>query len=219
VIPSREPVCPICQSGKLEVIETPKRYYACRDCAFIFLDRDEVLAPEEEQYRYSLHENTIENAGYVRMFERFIEEGVTPFLRGDERVLDFGCGPGPVLAELLKRRGLRVDCYDLYFFPGLDFQKREYDIITSTEVFEHLINPVEVLNRLKESVAENGIIAVMTKFHPGADEFHGWYYRKDETHISFFNDESVRVLSRICGMEIVMSNSRNVFVLKNHGCV
>jgi len=210
--------CPICQSRNLEAIETPKRYYFCRACAFIFLDRDEVLAREEEQYRYSLHENTIENAGYVRMFERFIEEGVAPFLKGRERVLDFGCGPGPVLAELLRRRYLSVDCYDLYFFPDLDYRERKYDIITSTEVFEHLLNPVEVLKGLKESTKDNGVIAVMTKFHPGVKGFRNWYYRKDETHISFFNDKSVEALARICGLEIVMNNSRNIVVLKKTAC-
>jgi len=152
------------------------------------------------------------------MFERFIEEGVAPFLKGRERVLDFGCGPGPVLAELLRRRYLSVDCYDLYFFPDLDYRERKYDIITSTEVFEHLLNPVEVLKGLKESTKDNGVIAVMTKFHPGVKGFRNWYYRKDETHISFFNDKSVEALARICGLEIVMNNSRNIVVLKKTAC-
>ena len=46
------------------------------------------------------------------MFEAFIHKSIFPYQERINKALDFGCGPGPVLAELLKRRGLEVEIYD-----------------------------------------------------------------------------------------------------------
>jgi 2-polyprenyl-3-methyl-5-hydroxy-6-metoxy-1,4-benzoquinol methylase len=127
------------------------------------------------------------------MFEDFIEVAIVPYLKKIQTVLDFGSGPTPVFAELLKRRGLEVDIYDLYYAPKKVYEGKSYDLITSTEVFEHLSQPLEILQLLTEHLKERGYIALMTKFPPKEDEaFLNWWYRRDPTHISFLRQRVLK---------------------------
>lgn len=179
--------CKLCDSTRLEQIETDYLYYYCNICNLIFIDDNQILSTEEEYKRYQLHENTHENKGYVRMFERFIEKVITPYQDEIKTVLDFGCGPGPVLADLLKKEGFVLDIYDPYFFPERVFKDKSYDLITSTEVFEHLSAPAKELELLIDHLNEGGYLAIMTSFYQGKKKFSDWFYILDETHITFYN--------------------------------
>ncbi len=57
---------------------------------------------DEERAEYDLHENSIEDMGYVNYLDNFLIKAVDPYIN-EGQALDFGCGPEPVLAELLKR--------------------------------------------------------------------------------------------------------------------
>ncbi|MDA1381669.1 methyltransferase domain-containing protein [Plesiomonas shigelloides subsp. oncorhynchi] len=55
--------------------------------------------------------------------------------------MDFGCGPGPLLAQMLEEAGFRMHKYDPYFHPERATLAREYDFVTCTEVAEHFMPP------------------------------------------------------------------------------
>ncbi|MFW5995847.1 MAG: class I SAM-dependent methyltransferase [Halanaerobiaceae bacterium] len=180
--------CRLCRDNNLEQLDTEKgNYYFCCSCHLISVAKEDILLPAEQKKRYLEHNNTHENEGYVKMFERFIAKVIQPHVFGVENVLEFGCGPGPVLADLLKERGFKVDIYDPFFYPREVFRKRKYGLITATEVFEHLERPDRVLKMLVDHLIPGGFLAVMTSFHPGPEKFPEWWYKWDPTHIIFFD--------------------------------
>jgi len=190
-------------------------YYRCQDCGFVYLDDNHRVDSMEEKRKYDQHNNSLENEGYVQMFEDFIELAIAPYLKKIQTALDFGSGPTPVFSELLKRRGLEVDIYDLYYAPKKVYEEREYDLITSTEVFEHLSKPLETLQLLTEHLKENGYIVLMTKFPPKEDEaFLNWWYRRDPTHISFFTPKSFEVMAQKVGLKVLKTINDNVVVFQ-----
>lgn len=207
----RNQSCPICKEQK-SIVQVEAEFYKCLFCEFYFKNRDKLLSREEEKQRYQLHENSMENEGYVKMFEHFIDEMQLGDL--DARTtLDFGCGPGPVLAKLLKQNDISTDIYDPYFFPELPTKK--FDLITSTEVFEHLKDPLDTFDVVDSLLNSNGHIAIMTQWHSNDDErFKKWYYKRDPTHISFFNRSTFQKICDYYDYEIIRDNGKNAILLQ-----
>lgn len=124
------------------------------------------------------------------MLTEFLERAVLPFVSSG-RALDFGCGPGPVLADLMRDRGFEVEVYDPFFQPDKDVLEGPYDVITSTEVMEHVTGTIGAWETLVEALKPGGILAVMTHLHPGKEGFDGWWYHRDPTHIRFFSERTL----------------------------
>ncbi|MCK5854314.1 MAG: class I SAM-dependent methyltransferase [Sulfurovaceae bacterium] len=174
-----------------------------------------MVDEKSEKAHYDKHENGFESLGYVEMFEKFIDKAIEPYLENIESTLEFGCGSGPVLAELLRQKGLEVDQYDLYYFPKKVYEDKKYDLITSTEVFEHLKEPTTILQTLVNSLNYNGYIILMTQFPPSDDkEFLDWWYRRDITHISFFTPKSFEIMAEKVGLKVINVIQPNIVVFQ-----
>ena len=209
--------CKICQSDTTVIFDNKKElsYYRCKCCGFVYLDNKFIIDKESEKSKYDMHQNAFDSLGYVKMFEEFIEKSIVPYEENIKSVLEFGCGSGPVLAELLERKGLVVDIYDLYFYPKKVYEGKMYDLITSTEVFEHLKEPLKILKLLLEHTNKSGYIVLMTKFPPKEDEsFLAWWYRRDPTHISFFTPKSFEVMAKIVGLKVVKIIDENIVIFQ-----
>lgn len=156
----------------------------------------------------------MDSPGYVGMFEAFLKAGVDPFAGEAARALDFGCGPEPVLARLLERRGYAVDRTDLFFHPDEAYLNRRYDLITLTEVLEHLTDPLGTLRVLAQRLAPGGVLALMTLFHPDDPaKFADWWYRRDPTHVSFYTVETLGQVSGALGLKVLFSDAKKIIVL------
>jgi SAM-dependent methyltransferase len=218
-----ERLCKIC-SGSVRTIcyhQSDVNYYYCSNCKFLFLDDKKILPVEQEQERYLRHTNTLEDTGYVDMLKTFIDKSITPFHPNIKTALDFGSGPGPVLSQLLREMGYETDIYDIYFAPERVYPGKTYDLVTCTEVLEHLKTPLETMRMLKDRLNPGGIFAVMTLFHPvyelssTADQlpcekfFEAWWYRRDPTHISFFRPETFYYIAKSLDLTILMMDQKN----------
>lgn len=192
------------------------QYYHCPTCDLITMDESCFLGPQEEQDRYLLHQNTLENEGYVNYLMNFIRTSGIDRLRGVKRALDYGCGPGPVLQVLLERRGIKTDIYDPYFFPKRDFLQYRYDLITCTEVLEHCKNPLATLRLLEALLTEGGVLAVTTIFHTTADNFNKWWYRQDPTHICFYSPRTFAWLVGSFNFKMEYTDDRSICVLRKY---
>lgn len=205
--------CWLCDSTAqlLKEVATPQ-YYHCAHCDLIFIDQRYILEPAEEKKRYLLHNNSCENKGYVQYLRNFIATAVHPFITDIQRGLDFGCGPNPVLSQLLREQGIAMDYYDPFFHPRPVFAGRRYDLITCTEVLEHVRHPRTVLELLSEHLQARGILSIMTQFHH-QQPFSTWWYRQDKTHICFFSPKSFRWIAKHFNLKIVHCNDKNICVL------
>ncbi|PKM91243.1 class I SAM-dependent methyltransferase [Candidatus Falkowbacteria bacterium HGW-Falkowbacteria-1] len=211
-------VCKICGDKTREIFHEKLniKYFQCLSCDFIFKGDEFIISSEEELARYNRHNNSIDDQGYVEYFKKFIDTAIIPYCSGTKNVLDFGCGPSPVLAEILKKDyNFSVDIYDLFYFPEKNYEGKKYDLIVSTEVVEHLKNPLDYFLEFAKLLKDGGLLSVMTLFHPSDDErFKSWWYINDVSHIGFYNLKTFEEIAKKVGLEIIYTNNKNYITFK-----
>ena len=152
--------------------------------------------------------------GYQAYFQRFLDF-LLPLVNKPKTALDFGCGRSSLLASMLKKEGIKCDYYDPIYHPDTLDEKKKYELIVSTEVFEHLHQPREVFESLLKRLEEGGYLALQTQFHPNNIEaFKKWYYHQDPTHIVFFTAKTFKVLCKVYFCEFVADNGKNMVLLR-----
>jgi len=183
--------CPLCSATGALLFFTDKRrdYLRCPHCALVYVPPVFYLSAAAERAEYDKHENNVEDPGYRQFLSRLfvpLTECISPGSCG----LDFGCGPGPALAQMLREAGYQVAIYDPFYAPDTSVLEHSYDFITATEVVEHMHKPGEDLSRLWGMLDSAGVLAVMTKMVLGRDAFSSWHYKNDSTHVCFFSRET-----------------------------
>lgn len=189
--------CPVCEGTNGRHFQTvgERSYQRCPSCLATFVPPGQLPSPETELAEYRLHRNTADDTGY----RRFLEKLSTPLLQRlppASHGLDFGCGPGPVLAALLREAGHTVALYDPFFHPDPKVLSGVYGFITCTEVIEHFHRPAEEFRRFDALLAPGGWLALMTNFQTDDARFAGWHYRRDPTHVVFYREATLRWLAR-----------------------
>jgi SAM-dependent methyltransferase len=180
--------CPLCDDTALELFHRDRHrcYRRCATCALVFVPPRYHLSAARERAEYELHENVVDDPGYRHFLSRLSEpllERLPPGACG----LDFGCGPGPALAAMLREAGCSVNLYDCFYRPDAGALQRRYDFISATEVVEHLHRPGVELERLWRCLRPGGVLGVMTKLVRDREAFAGWHYKNDLTHVCFFS--------------------------------
>lgn len=205
--------CILCNSESVSTLGLNKtrQFLHCQLCDLIFVPESFHLLPSEEADRYRLHNNTLLNEGYVRMFLEKISL-IHQYCPDVDSALDYGCGPQPVLAELMRREGFDCDAYDPYFFPA--FPERSYDLVISTEVFEHFRDIKAELFNIHSILNPGGFLAVMTSFHDTIKDFRDWWYISDPTHICFFGKRTFDWISAEFGFKIIYRNTEDFIILQ-----
>ncbi|CAD2222581.1 methyltransferase [Angomonas deanei] len=211
--------CPLCGGSSSPFHEDKAREYArCGECGLIFVPKRFFATEQEEKAEYDLHENTLDDEGYLKFLGRAAQPVFEIF--GDNLEgrtgLDFGCGPCPALASIFQKRGATVDLYDKFYFKNDAVMESEnkYDFITATEVFEHLAEPRKIFVELWEKLKFDGILVVMTKRAEGSvEKFRNWHYKRDKTHICFFTDNTFKWVSQNLIDGELLFYSKDVVVL------
>jgi len=188
--------CPLC-GGELYPFSHDQRrsYLRCRRCWLVTVPPCFWLDAEAEREEYDRHQNDPYDAGY----QRFLNRLATPLLARLPTAasgLDFGCGPGPALALLLRERGHRVLLHDRFYAPCRAALRQPHDFITATEVVEHLQHPRTTLFQLWSLLKPGGWFGIMTKLVQSPARFEQWHYRRDPTHIHFFSRTTFAWLAR-----------------------
>ena len=116
------------------------------------------------------------------------------------RGLDFGCGPTPLLVRVLEEEGFKMEVYDSFYETDRAVLDQKYDFVVSTEVLEHLSDPLNVIKKLLSLIRSNGVLAIMTLPFDSSVEFQGWHYKNDATHICFYSIETFNWLSEPLGI-------------------
>jgi hypothetical protein len=206
--------CPLCQSKATQKfrMDDERTYHHCLYCKLIFLDRRLLPAPQEEKARYDEHNNEPADEGYVRFLYRIIEPA-RAYLHSDMRGLDYGCGPAPVLARLLEQEfGLRCAYYDPFYFPS--WPSGAFDLVISTEAFEHFAEPRREISRIGQLMQEEAYLFIMTRQWHSLQRFCNWWYRRDFTHVSFYHRESMQYICREFGFRMLYDDHESICLLQ-----
>ena len=207
--------CHICKEPTSMFIheKTNISFYHCEECEYIFKDPSVYQDISIQKERYDLHENSENSKGYRAYFQRFLDF-VLPLIEEPKTALDFGCGESSLLASMLNEKGIVCDYYDPIYHPNILKSDKKYDIIVSTEVFEHLHQPTEVFECLLKYLKIGGYLAIQTEFHPNNSyDFKKWYYHQDPTHIVFFTSKTFKILCKIYKCKFIKDNSKNMVLI------
>ena len=204
--------CPLCGAVG-EIFH--QHYQHCQNCDLIALHPDHYLSPEEEKAQYDLHQNSPDDLAY----REFLNQLCVPLMTlkpAPAKLLDFGSGPGPTLALMMEEQGYLASNYDVFYAPDKNVLNDRYDIITMTEVLEHLSQPLVEVERLVKMLTKQGLLGVMTALHTGVKKFPDWHYKNDPTHICFFSEQSIKWLADAAELELELLSSRVMIFRKNY---
>lgn len=208
--------CLICGEKTISFMhpKTHMKFHKCSFCEAIFKDMSEHPNKDDEEKRYLEHNNELSNLGYVQFLQKFIDQGITPYL-SHGHLLDFGSGPKPVLKWLLEKQGYHVDCYDPFFSKEMPKDHMVYDMITATEVIEHVHHPKEVLTWMNQHTKPGGYISLMTLFYPkDQNAFFNWFYMRDYTHVVFYTIKTFEVIAHIMQWHLIKNDGYRIAVFQ-----
>jgi hypothetical protein len=188
--------------------------FMCSECKLVFKNPEIFWNTDQDQKRYTTHNNTSADQGYVDFLKKLVDP-LKPFLPKKFVSLDFGCGPGPTLSGLLKELGGHVENYDPIFFPDAHLLIPEsYDVVTSSEVVEHFKIPNENWDTLVDLVKDGGLLAIMTLLYSPEIDFKQWWYKNDPTHVVFYQTETINFLAEKYNLEILYTDNKSIIILK-----
>ncbi|MSQ89878.1 MAG: class I SAM-dependent methyltransferase [Phycisphaerales bacterium] len=188
-------------------------YWRCEACQATLLAEAHLPTISQERARYESHHNDPHDLAYCAFLNKVaapLIERLAPAKSG----LDYGCGPGPALAQMLTRAGHTVALWDPIFFADKAALDATYDFITCTEVVEHFHQPRSEFARLNSLLRPGGWLALMTTLQTDDARFEQWYYRRDPTHVTFYRAFTMRHIAAQCGWQCEMPANNVVMMRK-----
>jgi len=208
--------CLVCSSQDISSFETSndsKKHWSCNHCEAKFLDPIHYLSSNSEQERYREHNNVVHDEGY-RKFLSKVADPLEKHLNKNDSGLDYGCGHGPALADIMEKKGFQIDLYDPYFYPNKKVFNNKYEFITCTEATEHFYNPLAEFNKMNEILNKGGILAVMTSLYDDSIDFESWYYRRDPTHVIFYKEKTFNIIAKQRNWDYWLEDKNVIFLKK-----
>lgn len=195
--------CTVCHTPQLSLFQVVdnKTYWRCDTCQATLMDPAHWLPAAEERAIYDLHDNNPADPGYRRFLAKLAEPLLACVPPGSQG-LDFGCGPGAALADMLRAEGMDMTVYDPFYAPDPTVLTKQYDFITCTEVLEHLHQPLDVLRDLERMLKPGAMLAIMTCFQTDDSRFAHWHYRRDPTHVVFYRQTTLQWLADYFGWQL-----------------
>lgn len=137
-------------------------------------------------------------------FSRYIKNN------SDFSILEIGCSSGYNLENIRKKYSnvqlIGVDLdepsinygrgrgNDIYIKDAFELNQK-FDIVFLNHVFEHIIDSVEFLMKLKELLKTGGIVAINV---PNSIE---WAEKPTFEHVNYFSEQSIHVLMKKCNIK------------------
>lgn len=179
-------------------------YYKCISCGFIQTDQPFWL---DEAYTSAI---TKQDVGLLKrnlLITPILATLINTFFRRGKEFIDYGGGYG-ILTRLMRDKGYNFNQFDIYcdniFSVGFDKiapgETANYELLTSFEVFEHLLDPV---NELSNMLKWSSNIFFSTELQPSkVDSPTDWWYIMPETgqHIAFYTEKSLQLMGAKFGL-------------------
>ena len=194
-------VCRVCGSAELRELGRVRgfRFVECARCAFSFapaVSRERMA----DLYTGGYHgpERGAPSHGWGDT--GFLEPALQRLRDAHPlRILDFGTGQS-LIPEQLRRRGHRVVAVDVApplrphpdrltgVLREMALPARQFDLVYSFQVFEHLPEPVPELEELLRLTRPGGLVAIHTDMEVPEREagFQEWWYVMPPDHCAFY---------------------------------
>ena len=182
-------------------------YYRCNNCKSVMMDPKDRLSLDKEKARYDQHNNNVYDPGYRKFVKPLVEEILRNY-QVNSKGLDYGSGPGPVAAVMLKEKGLSVNLYDPFYNPDTGVLKNKYDYIICSEVIEHFFCPAREFDTLKALLDKGGSLFCMTELLRDNLDFANWHYKNDPTHVFFYHPEALEWIKKKIGFSHLLVQDR-----------
>lgn len=238
--------CYLCGSNEYEVIHRGVRggedvnVLKCSNCGLVRLNKF-VTDADDKFYEKSgmwKSNNMASNIAQARIDAEDDDERRTSFCKNyvkNKKVLDFGCGSGGFINKVkgithhIAGVELEYDKRDYITNEGTICygnireipSEERYDIITMFHVLEHLPDPIDILNQLKEHLEDGGKIIIEV---PNADDALLSLYDSEEfanftywiCHLYLYSNKTFADLMKKCGLRISMIQQIQRYPLSNH---
>ena len=215
------PPCLLCNGSSSHILHRTddrhgvREFWDCDECGLVFVPTEFHLPESAEIERYLMHNNAPSDRGYRDFLSR-LWKVLKPKLPDGATGLDFGCGPGPALAQMMREEGFEISLYDPYFFPDKSVLEDRYDFVTCTETVEHLRTPLTEFRLIDTLIVPGGRLGVMTGMLEDRAGFSSWYYQRDPTHIGFYSRHTMLWVGREMGWYVEFP-STNVTIFRKPG--
>lgn len=191
------------------------RYFRCTACGFV---QTETPYWMEEAYSSAI---TGQDTGLISrnlLNQRLTTAVLNLLFPRAELSLDYGAGHG-IFVRLMRDAGFKFYWSDLHarndYARGFEHEdNRKYDFLTSFEVLEHLADPFVELSKMM-SLSPNVFVSTVLLPHP-APKISAWWYSSTTTgqHISFYTLESLRLIARKFGRNLLSRGPYHLFTLE-----
>jgi SAM-dependent methyltransferase len=208
----------------------------CADCQALFLDyrfSDDEMSHHYADYRGAeytamraqFEPSYLATAGHFQGRAAYLDEVERHLLHvvpTSPRILDWGgdCG----INTPLRFRARAIDVYDISGVETCPEARRvslneclskEYDLITCSQVLEHVPNPVGMLREIKHAMRSGTILYLEVPLEEifrseTATGPRGRAKRHWHEHVNFFSPASLQALARVCGLRVLAHDTLNV---------
>lgn len=219
----------------------------CSECNHVFQAID-MNADELEEYYNDIYTATNSLSDTEIDVEEHFQERlktldnmlkhISPILEKDMKVLDIGSGAGALLSKIkdnvsslyatelnksyvnyMNNKGIKAQ---YGFFEKLEFDSK-MDLIISINAIDHMPNPMEVLEKIYNSLNDNGKIYLelpnkneaLNLYLPDdtQDKFNTFFWHK--AHFSYFYEETIRYALDKVGFKDIKIEFRHEYTIVN----
>ena len=212
--------CSICDSkteylfdGRL-LAKYDVKYFLCQKCCHI---QTEPPYWFDEAYLNPITDNDAGIMGRNIDFANRVSSILWWEFGKDSTYLDWAGGYG-IFVRLMRDVGFDFYWLDMYsdnlFAKGVEFNGSDsVELITCFEVFEHLENPMEEIEKLL-AISDNILISTELFDSKNIPQLDQWYYYGSQhgQHISFFSIETLRYITSKYDLNLI-SNNFNLHLL------
>lgn len=213
--------CKICSSStsvitnKLVLNKYNVNYHQCDSCKFIQTDEPFWIEEAYQSAITSLDIGLISRNIYLKDIVSKIIENNFPSAK---IMIDYGGGYG-MFVRMMRDLGFNFYRQDVYcenlfatYFDVKDANVNRFDILTSFEVFEHLVNPIEEIKKMFEL---SDTIIFSTELIPtNKNDFSSWWYVTPLTgqHVAFYDKKTLAFIAEKFGKKLY-TNGSNLHIL------
>ncbi len=191
------------------------QFFHCDNCSFIFTENPFWL---EEAYNSAIN---ISDTGIIDRniyFSKVVSSLIYFFFDKEGIFLDYAGGYG-IFTRLMRDIGFDFYWSDKYsqnlLARGFEFEKtnkKPVEALTALEVFEHLVDPLEEINKML-AISEN--IFFSTKLLPEPMQEDWWYYGFNHgQHIAFYSKETLAFIAKKNGLSFYTFGEIHLFTRK-----